>query len=96
MDDDVLSEGEYSEEELGSLAVNLGSLHQPGGSDTEGDFLDKCEIKNKNKSRPDKEEQSVNNSAPDNHRDNKVSQIYILLIIFLILMLYIFPWLALY
>ena len=80
MDDDVLSEGEYSEEELGSLAVNLGSLHQTGGSDTEGDFLDKCEIKNKNKSRltADNEEQSVN-SAPDNHRDSKVSQSYIIL-----------------
>ena len=48
--DGPLSEGEYSEEELGSLAVNLGSLHQAGlgpGSDTEADFLDKVEIKNK-------------------------------------------------
>ena len=46
-----MSEGEYSEEELGSLAVNLGSLHHPNhhreGSDTEADFLDKVEIKNK-------------------------------------------------
>ena len=43
-----MSEGEYSEEELGSLAVNLGSLHQQGqGSDTEADFLDKVEIKNR-------------------------------------------------
>ena len=51
-DVDDLSEGDFSEEELGSLAVNLGSLHQqqagPGqGSDTEGDFLDKCDVKNK-------------------------------------------------
>ena len=46
--DEPLSEGEYSEEELGSLAVNLGSLHHQGpGSDTEADFLDKVEIKNK-------------------------------------------------
>ena len=51
--DGPLSEGEYSEEELGSLAVNLGSLHQAGqgpGSDTEADFLDKVEIRNKTNS----------------------------------------------
>ena len=47
-DDDqllLLSDGEYSEEELASLSVNLGSLgrDQRGlvGSDTEADFLDK-------------------------------------------------------
>ena len=68
----MLSEGSYSEEELGSLAVNLGSLHQNQGSDTEGDFLDKCDIKNRNKSRV--EEGSVN---PEHHRDNtKVRHFY--------------------
>lgn len=42
--DGILSEAEFSEEELGSLAVNLGSLHQRN-SDTEGDFLDRdCEV----------------------------------------------------
>ena len=41
--DDILSEEESSEEELGLLAVNIGSLnHTRGGSsDTEADFLDK-------------------------------------------------------
>ena len=59
--DGPLSEGEYSEEELGSLAVNLGSLHHQGpGSDTEADFLDKVEIKNK--TRP---EEYKNNRGDD-------------------------------
>lgn len=39
-----MSEAEFSEEELGSLAVNVGSLHHRS-SDTEGDFLDKDEIR---------------------------------------------------
>ena len=41
--DDILSEEESSEEELGSLAVNIGSLnHTRGGSsDTDADFLGK-------------------------------------------------------
>ena len=63
------SEGEYSEEELGSLAVNLGSLHQAGlgpGSDTEADFLDKVEIKNKTRAgRPTSGEEHKNNIGDD-------------------------------
>ena len=64
--DGPLSEGEYSEEELGSLAVNLGSLHHQGpGSDTEADFLDKVEIKNKTSSGRAAGEEYKNNSGDD-------------------------------
>ena len=41
--DDTVTDGEYSDEELGSLAVNLGSLNHRKDSDTEADFLDKDE-----------------------------------------------------
>ena len=85
VDDVELSEGEFSEEELGSLAVNLGSLHhQPApGSDTEGDFLDKCEIKNKTLSRSledeyknniGDDEQSVCSDL-DQHRDKNTTKV---------------------
>ena len=61
-----MSEGEYSEEELGSLAVNLGSLHhQSQGSDTEADFLDKVEIKNTSRDGRAAEEEYKNNIGDD-------------------------------
>ena len=55
---------------MGSLAVNLGSLHhqQTQGSDTEGDFLDKCEIKNKVVSRA--LEEDYKNNIGDDERSN--------------------------
>ena len=71
-DVDNLSEGDFSEEELGSLAVNLGSLHQQQaggqGSDTEGDFLDKCDVKNKIKSLNRALEDEFKNSIGDDER----------------------------
>ena len=61
-----MSEGEYSEEELGSLAVNLGSLHHQGpGSDTEADFLDKVEIKNKTSSGGGRAREEYKNNSGD-------------------------------
>ena len=72
--DGPLSEGEYSEEELGSLAVNLGSLHHQGpGSDTEADFLDKVEIKNKTSTTAGRGGRPAGEEYKNNRGDDELS-----------------------
>ena len=79
-----MSDGEFSEEELESLAVNLGSLHPSqqqlagqAGSDTEADFLDKCD--NKNRARAYNEniadDKSSSGAHLDHLRDSKTSKV---------------------
>lgn len=71
--DATLSEGEYSEEELGSLAVNLGSLHQrKENSDTENDFLDKDDATRRNLKNKLKElEEELDNALEDGEEEKE-------------------------
>ena len=79
-----MSDGEFSEEELESLAVNLGSLHptthaqqagQAAGSDTEADFLDKCDIKNRARAYNENDDKPSSGALLDHLRDSKTSKV---------------------